>query len=314
MKAKSFLSTSVIIAGLLMQSGLMAQPTMEFAGGGNQVLPPAEHMRDMVGGGRSTGDIEGECVHWSARNDLKHLVRESDLVFHGVVRDIHYKLSEPTGSEQIRVPYTFVTYQVEDVFHGWTADDQVTLRFIGGLNEETMRYMESSITPQFDLGDEDILFVQGNTERFCPLVGNQSGRLRVIDGQVYTDTGRTVILGQSGRLGIGARHVLEEVMTTTVHGSAGTMVIRRGFDPDAVNGPSKAVTPEDMIDQIDRLDLELEPSASFVSADPFEFLPGPDMTPAPPPDAKPCEEVQSIEPEGEVDEGVDDMEVLERSE
>jgi hypothetical protein len=115
---------------------------------------------------------------------------------------------------------------------------QVTLQFLGGLNAQTLRYMASSQTPQFDLGDEDILFVQGNTTRPCPLVGNRDGRLRVIGGQLYTETGRAVLLAPDGALQFGARYRLPEVETTT---AGGRPLTQQTPGPDTRELPSNAV-------------------------------------------------------------------------
>ena len=61
---------------------------------------------------------------------LAELVADSDLVFRGTVQDIEYVLSEPGGPEQTRVPYTFITYRVDDVLHGEQPGVFLTLRFI----------------------------------------------------------------------------------------------------------------------------------------------------------------------------------------
>jgi len=53
------------------------------------------------------------------------------------------------------------------------------------------------------MGDYDILFVEGNTRRMCPLVGGVEGRLRIIRGQAYTETGRAVLMGNDGSLSSG---------------------------------------------------------------------------------------------------------------
>lgn len=124
----------------------------------------------------------------SARS-LKEMMAQADLVFPGVVDNIEYVLSEPAGPEQVRVPYMLVTYRVARVFAGQAPGPRLTLQFIGGLNRQNMRYMAATETPQFDKGDEDIPFVQGNTMRPCPLVGNRHGRTFTLScNNVYTTT------------------------------------------------------------------------------------------------------------------------------
>ena len=138
----------------------------------------------------------------------------ADLVFHGTVTDIQYVLSEPIAAEGGRVPHTLVTFAVHDVFQGSADGDSVTLRFIGGLNETTMRYLVRCESPQFDVGDEDILFVRGNGELACPLVGDSQGRIRIISGQAYTDAGRSLYVGSDGELRVGPRYRLADVDAT----------------------------------------------------------------------------------------------------
>jgi hypothetical protein len=215
---------------------------------------------------------------------LKEMMTQAELVFHGVVENIEYVLSEPTGPGQVRVPYTFVTYGLRQVFVGQAPGSRVTLQFLGGLNSQTMRYMATSQTPQFDLGDEDILFVQGNTRRPCPLVGNRDGRLRVIGNQVYTEMGRAVLLAGDGPLSSGARYRLPEVETTTV---AGRVFTFRMPERGTRALPSEAAQAAEVMAVLADLARQLPSPKAFVNARATAPLAGPDMTPAPPPGLAP---------------------------
>jgi len=233
-------------------------------------------------------EIEPRMSHarrGESRN-LCDLIQQADLVFRGVVQTIEYKLSDPAGLEQTRVPYTFVTFRVLDVVHGQAPGDTLTLRFIGGLNEERMSYLASSIAPQFDIGDEDLLLVQGNGQRMSPLVGKRSGRLRIIDGQVYTETGRAVHLSENCELEIGAQHRLPDVMLTTVAG--GMMFLHRTFGARALDGPSDAVWADALVAEAKQLATGVATDRVFASAAIDQPLAGPDMTPAPPPALPPA--------------------------
>ncbi len=216
---------------------------------------------------------------------LGGLVGASDLVFEGKVVNIEYALSDPSGAEGSRTPYTFVTYSVDQVFFGSVETAEITLRFIGGLNPVTMRYMSSSITPQFDLSDRDILFVQGNGERLCPLAGNLEGRYRLIGEQVYTESGRAVTLGDKGEVRIGARFNLEEWQTTTVQGR----VFISTADDVSLELPSTATSAESLRIALTKQTAGKRPVNAFVNTSIEEPLPGPDLTPAAPPVAKPGE-------------------------
>lgn len=213
---------------------------------------------------------------------LKTMMAQAELVFHGVVENIEYVLSEPAGPEQVRVPYTLVTYRIAQVFHGQAPGTRATLRFLGGLDTESMSYMASTGVPQFDVGDEDILFVQGNTERPSPLVGNRHGRLRLIGSQVYSEAGRAVVLAGDGTLRLGARYRLPEVETTTV---AGRVFEHRTRERDVRPLPSEAAGAADLMRALADLAPQVpDPTTSYVDAKAAGALPAPDMTPALPPD------------------------------
>jgi len=219
----------------------------------------------------------------SGRRSLKEMLARSELAFIGRVEKIEYLLSEPTPPEGVRVPHTFVTYRLEQVFLGQAPGGQVTLRFVGGWDARKMRYMTSSNTPQFDVGDNDILFVEGNTKRMCPLVGGVEGRLRIIRGQAYTETGRAVLMGNDGCLLSGGKYRLEEVSITNVNGRPfSTLTI----GPGAMESPSSAVGAEKLMAAIADLARDVEPAQVFVNADRAAPFAGPDMTPAPPPAEK----------------------------
>ncbi|MGE3166977.1 MAG: hypothetical protein AB7O52_18890 [Planctomycetota bacterium] len=227
--------------------------------------------------------------HAPSRFSLEQIVQESDLVFRGVVQDIQYVLSQP-GEEQLRVPFTFVTYRVTDVLRG-SAGSTVTLQFIGGVDPRDSRLMSSSITPRIDLGDEDILFVQGNTKRQCPLVGDIQGRFRVVNGQVYTEMGNSIVLTEAGTAALGPQYRLPEVETLNVLGRE----FRVGMDPATLELPSNAVDALALSTRILRLAESMEPAPEFDNADPTVAIAAPDMKPAAPPVAKAGEE--SVRPD-----------------
>lgn len=211
---------------------------------------------------------------------LDYFVSQSDIAFRGVVSDIQYRLSDPTEPGQSPIPFTFVTYDILEMIHGDTKIKQVVLRFIGGLDENTMRVMEASNVPNFDLGDEDILFVRDNTRSQSPLVMNDRGRFRVVDGQVYSNSGREVTLDDKDQIQYGTRHALPEILTTTVTGSQGSMVMNHRISAAPVKQISRAIPAEKLIDRIYRLDIPIRDSSQFVNANIYAKLAGPSMKPA----------------------------------
>jgi hypothetical protein len=126
----------------------------------------------------------------------RHLLKEAELIFQGVVTNIEYGVSSKRSEEDELLPHTFVTFKIEEIFKGETKGDTITLRFQGGRQTakgeqgEYFQYMLVNMVPLFDIGDRDILCVRGNGTRICPLVGMNAGRFRVIEDIVYSDLGR----------------------------------------------------------------------------------------------------------------------------
>jgi hypothetical protein len=145
-------------------------------------------------------------------------VQRADLVFAGVVERVEYAFSDAQGGELPHLPHTFVTYRIEDVIRGAAPGATITLRFIGG------RGNQASFLMLFDVGDRDVLFVSGNTDAGCPLVGCADGRFRVIQDHVFNDEGQAVELDDTGSLTLGALFDLPEVMT---HKVSETVIARR---------------------------------------------------------------------------------------
>ncbi|MEB4589620.1 hypothetical protein VSS37_01380 [Candidatus Thiothrix sp. Deng01] len=124
----------------------------------------------------------------SDSKDIAQMTQTADLVFQGKVTSIDYKTSEAGD------PFTFVTYQVDKVISGSYTDPTITLRFNGGFMDATHTlYSMSSEQPTFDVGDEDMLFVKGNGDSGCPLVGCTNGRIRVIQGIYQDDSGHELL-------------------------------------------------------------------------------------------------------------------------
>lgn len=207
---------------------------------------------------------------------VSHAIGEADLVFHGQVIAIAYASSAPTHHEPTGIPHTFVTYRIHRVLHGDPRTDEVTLRFLGGYDRTDDTYLVASVAPQFDLGDEDVLFVRDNGRSGCPLVSNYGGRFRIVDGQVYSESGQAVVLEADGTIRTGGRYDLPEVLTTRVEGET----FLSNFDPEALPRPSDASSRDELVEGIALAARGVpRPHQSFESADrdvPFEV---PDLRP-----------------------------------
>lgn len=213
---------------------------------------------------------------------LAQMTAEADLVFRGVAEQVQYVLSAPGGAEQARVPYTFVTYRISDVLRGQApgAGDTITLRFIGGLDTRDDTFMAPTITPTIEAGDEDIMFVTGNTELLVPLVGDLAGRFRIVENQVYSEMGYAVVPGNAGDIDVGEQYRLQEVETLTFQNGA---VLRMQFDSNIRQLPSNAMTADTFQFLVRSAANQAGPARPVVSADATIPVAAPNMTPAPPP-------------------------------
>lgn len=167
--------------------------------------------------------------------DWKNIVdlsRSAELVFRGTVLAVGYRNSEPP----MVFPHTFVRFHVDDVLKGKDPGSTLTLRFAGGWHGGGSEMSFLADHTLFDPGDQDILFVANNLTRACPLVNCEGGRIRLIDGLVYAETGRE--LGRVGpRFVPGKRRDdLPSVMTNQV-GPFKLGVVRDSAEGEREAGP-----------------------------------------------------------------------------
>jgi hypothetical protein len=110
------------------------------------------------------------------------LVAEADCIVRGTVTAIETRtISTPRGP----AVHTLVTLTVEECAKG-TAPRQLTLTLLGGVSGARRTVIAGM--PQFQVGDREILFIQGNGRQFCPMVGLYHGRYRVLtDGATGRD-------------------------------------------------------------------------------------------------------------------------------
>jgi hypothetical protein len=138
------------------------------------------------------------------------LVAQAEIIFQGSVTDTR---SEWVGEGGQRHIVTYVTFKVEDAVKG-EPGAAYTMRMLGGtVGDQTMKVTDS---PEFKVGDRDILFVEHNGTQFVPLVGIMHGRFRVngdaAKGTVLTNSGEAVSdVAQLGK---------EDVFTGKAQGTA----------------------------------------------------------------------------------------------
>ncbi len=187
--------------------------------------------------------------------DIRQFVRQAEFIFMGKVLEVGYRSSEAiptrdplTGAQAMEegqpvfedgsnLPHSFVAFQIEEVYKGkrpvpvpgGPPSDILTLRFVGGpYPQDPEEVFMVHTYPLFDVGDRDVLFVEQNTVKPCPLVKSAYGRFRIVDppagepGEplIFTNWGYEVLHilpdePQQGQdeVGLGPFHALDPVMT-----------------------------------------------------------------------------------------------------
>ncbi len=123
--------------------------------------------------------------------DFVAYAKEADGVFVGRVTQITYAMSQP-DAVGAQLPFTFVTYSVEKALLGTKAGNSVTLRFFGGPLDDGALF--TSEYPNLDVGDRDIVFVQGNDTYGVPWVLANESRVRLSGDGAYTSAGHAITL------------------------------------------------------------------------------------------------------------------------
>lgn len=138
---------------------------------------------------------------------LPQMLEQADLVFAGVVVSIETRSSTVLESGDVVLPHSFVTFRIEELVKGKSSSgDMITLRFIGG-QDDSGRILSVAGVPEFELGDRDVLFVQKNGERMCPLLGWDQGRMRLVKDQVYDAQGQELWLAPDGNFVRGSSRI-----------------------------------------------------------------------------------------------------------
>ncbi|MBE9214486.1 hypothetical protein IQ247_17730 [Plectonema cf. radiosum LEGE 06105] len=125
-------------------------------------------------------------------SNLTSKLANSDAVVYGVVSNVEYQMSSEKGEFAESLPYAFVTYKIRQVIAGEKTEEEVTLRFIGGPDGQG-DFLEVTGVPAFQVGQQDILFIQNNGEDDCPLVHCGNGRFQIYENRVYDSHGVPVV-------------------------------------------------------------------------------------------------------------------------
>lgn len=106
--------------------------------------------------------------------DFPELVQSSDVIVRGRVVALRQEVRLRDGRE---VPFTLIDLEVKQVIAG-EAPARVMLSMLGGTLPDGSELRVEGV-PHFTVGDEDILFVEGNGRNFYPLNAVMHGRYPV---------------------------------------------------------------------------------------------------------------------------------------
>lgn len=133
------------------------------------------------------------------RVTMRDRIERASLIFEGTVRRVETRISTVATPNDAALPHTFVTFEVDRVFKGRSSEDGlVTLRFVGGWDAARGLRLAVPGVPEFEPGAREVLFVEANGDSPCPLVGWEQGRIRVVDGQPFTEHREELWLSASG--------------------------------------------------------------------------------------------------------------------
>lgn len=123
---------------------------------------------------------------------LEELIQKANLVIVGEVAEVEYVMARTEGDGEDPLPFTIVTYKVDDALRGKPTGETLSLQFIGGTDGRG-GFLTVSGVPQFQEGERDLLFIAGNgANETCPLVECEYGRFRLHQNRVYNTHGQPV--------------------------------------------------------------------------------------------------------------------------
>lgn len=186
----------------------------------------------------------------SLNESLKSMTMMADLVFIGRIDEIEYRNSDQRNSKDAVLPHTFVTYEIERILSGTYQNQHLTLRFLGGANSINGKVLLPQTFPLFSLGNRDILFVRGNGQSVCPLVGCLRGRFRVVDDKVYTDRGRGLAQTTEGQVVLTSTALESEQIKMEVPPAPDTYL---ASERERLKSLKKTLDPEAYDQQVKRL-------------------------------------------------------------
>ena len=109
----------------------------------------------MILGLVGSGSILAHSAADSDNEQLQALVKQSDVIFYGEVKEVLYRMSDTTKRAPNGIPHTFVRYQIFNTFRG-SVSREIILRFVGGTDGKGGIMMQSNV-PTFRKGNQQMV-------------------------------------------------------------------------------------------------------------------------------------------------------------
>jgi hypothetical protein len=162
--------------------------------------------------------------------DFPQLVNESDYIVRAVVKSVTSEWRESQGRRDI---FSFVELEVREVIAGQPPQPLILQMLGGKVGDEEMTVAGA---PKFAVGDEDVLFIQGNGRNISPLFAIMHGRYPVMTEKV---SGRKYI-ARNNRVPL---QDTAEVALPMGEGAAATLQLR-------MKNPAQALTPDQFAQRV----------------------------------------------------------------
>ena len=159
------------------------------------------------------------------------LVRQSDYIVHAVVKSVSCEWRTNGANRQI---FTKGELDVKEVIVG-KPPSPLVLEMLGGTMGDEQMVVHGS--PQFKVGDEDILFVHGNGQYLSPLVAMAHGRYPLKQDK---QTGRSYITRSNGETLRDEKDVSQPMMTTAAKPWKEQSVLAQPLSREAFIGKIKS--------------------------------------------------------------------------
>ncbi|MCW8880464.1 MAG: hypothetical protein OQJ89_14970 [Kangiellaceae bacterium] len=122
---------------------------------------------------------------------LQDLVNRSDLIFKGEL------IEKSEGLSMEGIPYTFVTYKLDQIIAGKYPDQTITLKYVGGTFANGNR-LSATNTPEVSVGEQSILMVQKSNDTGCDFVDCEHGRFVLQGGKIIAANQSAIVVDAKG--------------------------------------------------------------------------------------------------------------------